>query len=556
MYREFKAPTILETRPHRVYLCLLLLLSIAFVAGAAWGADPDLRQALEDRLAQSQHDVDGWRKSASWELTATILIAITGLVIAVIQTSKKSWIKGMTAILGFISGALVVVNQQYFDADHRAYRSLAKQGQQQINDFRMQLIQFSGPLSKEDFKDLSSQLKKLETDLGDAERAIFGKNPVPPVKGSTNAPSFSLITSAYASEGTNGMPDWAKTVPTDRGNIYFVGIANDKTAAGARDSAREQAKASTESSFAAALTSFPQIPSADATKLARDISTSGEVVSTFVSPVSGTYRGYALFRLPRTATASTAKTYFLAHSVPFDEALLNQIAAGDKAKQAAATGVEKQKKAVEKGVAYIHIATPTDVLIATILRKSVGEVVSAPKVEVQISQPADTVRYFNSGDVNLATKVKDVAAKTLAAEGYSVPLQLSDESTKGFKTKYPHQVELWLAPLPRVRPRVHLQVESGSSTEQVEQLQQNLAAAGYDVVKSETVEGIPSQEASVLYYKQSDADEANSLTKALSDLGLLNSRDTASLAQEPADSGPRHYDLRVGKDSFRQNSSP
>lgn len=520
------------------------------------GADPNLRQELVNRLAETQSEVDGWRGAASWELTATILIGIIGLVITVIQTSSQSWIKGVTAFLGVVSGALVLMNQQYFDADHRAYRSLAKQGQQLVSDFRMQLGGYPDPLSKEDFKDLSNQLKILETSLADSERAIFGKNPVPPAKGSTNAPSFSLITSAYAAEGTNDIPVWAKTVPDDPDNIYFVGIANDQTAAGARDSARQQAQASAESSFAAALTSFSQIPGDDAARLAHDIAASGEVVSTFVSPVSGVYRGYALFRLPRTATASTAKTFFLTHHVPFDEKLLDQIAAGQKAKQAATRGVQDQKKAVENGVAYIHIATAADRPIGTALRKSIGEFVSAPNVEVQISQPADTVRYFNSGDVELATKIKGVAEKTLAAEGYAVPLQLKDESAEGFKTKHQHQFELWLAQLPPVRPRVHLEVESGASTGQIEQLRKKLAAAGYDVVRSEMVQGIPSQEARVFYYNKSDADEANALTKALPDLGLSSSPDTASLAREPADFSPRHYDLRVGKDSFRQNSPP
>jgi hypothetical protein len=519
-------------------------------------ADP-LRQLVLDSLADIEKEIHGWDRAGSWELTATIIVGIIGLVAAALQAIKSAWARVITAVLGVLSGVLVIVNQNCFDADHRVYRSLARQSHQLVRDFTRQLGFYPSPLSRDDYKDLCTQMIKLEKDLGDLQRAGFGKNPTPPAHVATHILLPSLISTAYAMESASDMPDWAKAVPNDAENIYVVGVANDRTAGQARDAAQQQAKAAVESSFETALRSYSKIPAEDVSHLAHEISGSGEVVSTFVVPASGVYRGYALVRVPRALTALSAKSFFVVHSLPFDPKLLDQIAAGEKTKEAAVTEANKQKAAAQKGVAYVHVAAPTDRALGGVLSQSIGEVVSAPSVEVQISQPANTVRYFNSTDAELAAKIKDVAEKTLAAEGYPIQLQLKDEYAEGYKTpKQQHQFEVWLGPVPRIAPRVNLEVEPGTPPEKIEELTKALMAAGYEVPKTENVPGIPSRNARVFYYKKSDADEANSLVKALPDLGLLSSKETATLAKAPSDFRPRHYDLRVGKDSFTTERAP
>jgi hypothetical protein len=537
--------------------CLLLGAGIAMVTGAVHAAADPLRQLVLDSLADIEKEIHEWDRAGSWELTATIVVGIIGGVAAALQAIKSGWARVVTAVLGVLSGVLVIVNQNCFDVDHRVYRSLAQQSHKLVRDFTMQLGLYPSPLTRDDYKDLCTQVIKLEKDVGDLQRAVFGKNTTPAAHASIHTFLPSLISTAYAMEGASDMPDWAKTLPNDADNIYFVGVANDRTAAQARDAAQQQAKAAVESSFETALRSYSKIPAEDVAHLAHEISESGEVVSTFVVPASGAYRGYALVRVPRALTALSAKSFFLAHSLPFDPKLLDQIAVGDKTKQVAATEANEQKAAAQKGVAYVHVATPADRALGAVLCQSIGEVVSAPSVEVQISQPANTVRYFNSEDAGLAAKIKDVAEKTLAAEGYSIQLQLKDEYAEGYKTpKQQHQFEVWLAPVPRIAPRVNLEVQTGTPADRIEELKKALVAAGYEVSKTENVPRIPSRNARVFYYKKSDADEANSLVKALPDLGLLSSKETATLAKAPSDFRPRHYDLRVGKDTFAGESSP
>ena len=114
---------------------------------------------------------------------------------------------------------------------------------------------------------------------------------------------------------------------------------------------------------------------------------------------------------------------------------------------------------------------------------------------------------------------------------------------------------MWLGPLPRITPRVILEVEPGTPPDRIEKLKKGLSDAGYEV-KSEPATGIPSHDTRVIYYKKSDAEEANSLVKVLPELGLVTSRETATQAQPRTDFRPKHYDLRVGKDSFATEPSP
>jgi hypothetical protein len=538
-----------------IYRCLLLGAAMAILTGAVHAADP-LRQTLLDTLREIENPIQEWDKDGSLELSATIAIGIIGLVITLIQALSSFWIKIITALLGFISGSLILVNQNCFDADHRAYRSLAKQSHELIRDFRIELSRLYPdpliPLKQDQFNDLMEQLIKVKKTVRDLESATLGKNTVPSASASTA--SISLISSAYA-EGANDMPEWAKVLPIDADNIYFLGVANDRTAAAARDNAQKQAKAAVESSFETALHSYSSIPVEDVAHLAHEISESGEVVSTFVVPASGAYRGYALVRVPRALTALSAKTFFLTHGLPFDSKLLDQIAAGEKTKQAAATEADEQKAASEKGVVYVHVAVVADRAIGEVLRQSIGEVVSAPGAEVRASQPSNTVRYFNSEDSTLAAKIKDLAEKTLASEGYSVQLQLKDGYAEGYRAPK-HQFEVWLAPIPRIAPRVSLEVEEGTPADRVEALREALTAAGYEVSKAQFVSGIPSHDTRVYYYKKSDAEEANSLVKALAELGLTTSRETATKANPRPDFRPRHYDLRISKNSFTAERSP
>ena len=297
------------------------MLLIGIGAESAFATDRFL-QSIQDTLGDIQKSIDGWQRHGSWELSISILIGIVGLVVTALQVVASRWIKAVTAGLGILSGVLVLLRQNYFEADHRAYYSLSDQAHQLVSQFKRQLAPYGEPLQQKDYIFLSDQLTELQQKINNLRDAAFGKNPAPLVHAS--ALDLSLISSAYA-EDIADVPDWAKTVPTDQGNIYFVGVANDRTAAAARDTSQQQAQGSVESSFEAALRSYPQIPAEDAAQLSHKISASAEVVSTFVVPASGAYRGYVLLRVPRSLAILTAKSFFLAHGLGLEPKAADEI---------------------------------------------------------------------------------------------------------------------------------------------------------------------------------------------------------------------------------------
>jgi hypothetical protein len=537
-------------------VCLLLVAVLALGTGITYAAADPLRQVVLEWLKDIENEIGEWGRAGSLELTATIGVGIIGLVVAGLQATKVTWARIVTAGLGLLSGTLVIVNQNCFDADHRAYRSIARQAHQLVRDFKRELGGYPSPLTNDDFKDIHSQMIKLGKDVADLQRAIFDKNTTPPANVSNGTFAPSLISSAYALEAPSNMPDWAKTLPSDADNIYFVGVASDSTAGAAREAAAHQAKHAMGSSLEIALATYStQIPAEDVSHLVREISDAGETISTFVAPVSGTYRGYALVRVPRTLVALTVKSFFITHGLTFNERLLSRIAQGNNTTASAVKQANEQKAAADKGVVYVHVAEVADRAIGEVLRQALGDVVSAPAAEVQISQPSNTVRYFNPEDATLAAQIKAAAEKTLATEGYPIQLRLKDEYAEGYKTSK-HQLEVWLAPIPRIAPRVSLEVENGTPPARIDALKDALMAAGYEVSNPEFVSNIPSPDTRLFYYKKSDAQEANSLVKTLAGMGLTTTTETASQATPQADFRPRHYDLRITKNSFMTERLP
>src|SRR5882724_8016398 len=121
------------------YAVALLIATITLTAGLGRAADDPLRQILLDALTDIQNQIHGWDRAGSLELTTTITVGVIGLITAGLQAIRSGMARIITAVLGILSGALVIVNQNYFDADHRAYRSLAMQSHQLVRDFIMQL---------------------------------------------------------------------------------------------------------------------------------------------------------------------------------------------------------------------------------------------------------------------------------------------------------------------------------------------------------------------------------------------------------------------------------
>jgi hypothetical protein len=122
---------------------------------------------------------------------------------------------------------------------------------------------------------------------------------------------------------------------------------------------------------------------------------------------------------------------------------------------------------------------------------------------------------------------------------------LSGTSVKGQNK----QIEMWLAEMQQLKPRVYVEVDNGTPPDNLQTLKGRLEQNGYEV-HLEKPSDVPNQEARILYYRDSDATEAEALLKQLPELGVLSSRDMPTKIKGTSDARPRHFDLRIGKNAF------
>ena len=87
---------------------------------------------------------------------------------------------------------------------------------------------------------------------------------------------------------------------------------------------------------------------------------------------------------------------------------------------------------------------------------------------------------------------------------------LSGTSVKGQNK----QIEVWLAEMQQLKPRVYVEVDNGTPPDNLQTLKGRLEQNGYEV-HLEKPSDVPNQEARILYYRDSDATEAEALLNAV-----------------------------------------
>ena len=215
-----------SARPFRAsgrWIACLVMVLLSAIGTLRADPDPDYRQVLLESVTKLRSEIRGWEQQANLELRLTIAVGIAALVISALQAADAKWAKIATVILGIGSGTLVFTSQQCFDADHRAYRSLAKQADQLVDGFERQLKVARNPLSRDDYNDLSTQLEKLTGTVNRIAATLLKGGGVAGFDVTSRPTSFSFINSAYAQDITSAVPSWAKTIPDDPDNIYFLG---------------------------------------------------------------------------------------------------------------------------------------------------------------------------------------------------------------------------------------------------------------------------------------------------------------------------------------------
>jgi hypothetical protein len=539
---------------------LVLTASWYLVWTSAWAATADLY--LDGKMKVIDDDIGSWIRTGQIIAWLTFAIAAIGIIVAAFQVAKNKWIKILAAVLSVVSALIIAFNHIFFTADYRAYQKMAKAARSKLEAFRDELDGFPN-LDQATTHDLHMKFSKLKSDIDELEqRTIYNATVV--ANRIVASPDLGeiLLSTARADEKTSSVrpPAWVTKLPSDEHNLYFVGIAEGDTLDDARKNALLKAESVVAEAFDEATKRSGKLTGrvefvADLTK---SLAGASEVAATFAgpSPTGVGYRAFTLLRLSKSVAAVNAETAFVENGVPYDKAFLDSLNGGSAVlANTSVQATNEQRQAVNNGVVYIQFTNESNRPLAEALRQSLSSIANAPSIQLQPDNQEDVVRYFHKEDADLASKVKQAAEIFLDQEGYRTTLRLDDLSETAVTGKN-KQVEVWLAQKPMGKPRVNLKVQTGTSPGRVEGLKKALVEAGYEVSKIESVDVIPSHDARVIYYKKSDAEKANSLVKALPELGVTSFRETATEIKERPGGRPNQYDLNVGKDTLGTEPSP
>src|SRR5438132_2707577 len=92
-------------------VALVVLLTIVLSLKASPAPDPNYHQLIVNSISDIENDIHHWNRAGSLELSSVVLIGIIGLVVTGLQTVQGWWGKAVTAVLGILSGGLLLVNQ-------------------------------------------------------------------------------------------------------------------------------------------------------------------------------------------------------------------------------------------------------------------------------------------------------------------------------------------------------------------------------------------------------------------------------------------------------------
>ena len=216
---------------------IVLLVSVGLVlAGygnldaASASPDPSLVRVLAQLVQDAERKVHEWEQSAKVTMTLTALIGVLGIVVGLLQTANRPWLKAVTVAVGAVVSIVTVVNNTVFPVDHRIFRQRAAEGEKVVREMRLTLVDLNSAKSEENIRALRDELLAKFKRIEDIEVAMQQK-----------ATTW-LAGTAWAQER---VPSWVSKLPPEDAFRFFVGEAQSSDLGIAQEAsireAREQA---------------------------------------------------------------------------------------------------------------------------------------------------------------------------------------------------------------------------------------------------------------------------------------------------------------------------
>jgi hypothetical protein len=173
------------------------------------------------QVNESVTRIASWERQANILVSLTVLVGILGVVTGLLQKYDKPWCKAATVVIGALISAIMVINNTIFTTDYRTLKRSARQAREHITDVRLILANWDDSLSQENKKALLDEIHQKIKQIGELEdKMLLAKI------------SIEIGSPVYAQ---SRQPSWVSNPPSDKINLYFVGIGNNPSLTKAKE---------------------------------------------------------------------------------------------------------------------------------------------------------------------------------------------------------------------------------------------------------------------------------------------------------------------------------
>jgi len=213
------------------------------------------KEMMEKELAGQEAIVNGWEKQASQQTNFSLCVGILGLLIGVLQSYAKPWVKVTTVVLGFCVSAITLYTHTEYPADYKTLQRSVFQARPFIRQLKNNLGTFefdknpqNQGVAQADFWTACGKIDLIGAQILGLASQEQPKQEPPKQQPEQKQPGTFLripeIETVYA-QSQLSPPDWttATTVQTDTSGTYVVGVGQNQSLMLAKTSSLDDAVA-------------------------------------------------------------------------------------------------------------------------------------------------------------------------------------------------------------------------------------------------------------------------------------------------------------------------
>jgi hypothetical protein len=186
-------------------------------------------QRYRQEIQACSQVVDSWQWQADVQILFVVSVICFGALITIFQGINKGWCKPATLVLGAATTILTGINARVFQADYRVLQQSVIDGSSLISDLNGIVDGFGQPQA--DVNGLKARWVATKTQFNGLRKAVL--------QGKSSA-ALHIWKTVYAQ---SSVPTWMTSPPTDKSNLYFSGMAEDRSIEVARQRSVDNAAA-------------------------------------------------------------------------------------------------------------------------------------------------------------------------------------------------------------------------------------------------------------------------------------------------------------------------